>query len=156
MHSVPGAAIGVLRDPDAPVARTPQPHLSGIPELVAQSERSGVDIRLTGADALVDDGVSEVTGLTAYRIVQEALSNVIRHAPGAAVTVKASRGRALDIAVVNGPGEHVGAAAEPGHGLLGMRERAASVGGTFVYGPTPEGGYEVRATLPLAPETANA
>ncbi|HWR85689.1 MAG TPA: histidine kinase [Rhodoglobus sp.] len=148
--------LGVLRDPDAPIARTPQPHLSGIPELVAQSERSGVDIRLLGAECLTDDGVSEVTGLTAYRIVQEALSNVIRHAPDTPVTVRITRDRDLGIAVENGPGERVGAADAPGLGLLGMRERAASVGGTFAYGPTAVGGYEVRATLPLVPEEATA
>jgi signal transduction histidine kinase len=148
--------LGVLRDPDAPVARTPQPTLSGIPDLVSQSQRSGIDIRLTGDDALTDDGVSEVTGLTAYRIVQEALSNVIRHAPGSPVAVRIARGAALDIAVENGPGDQVGAAGPPGHGLLGMRERAASVGGTFAYGPTAAGGYEIRATLPLVPAGVDA
>ena len=140
--------LSVLRDPDAPVARTPQPRLSGIAELVAQSRRGGLRVTLTGGDELADDTVSELVGLTAYRIVQEALSNVIRHAPGAAAEVLVRHGRALTVTVVNGPGGE-STTHGSGHGLLGMRERAASAGGSCVYGPTAGGGYEVEAVLPL-------
>lgn len=156
--------LGVLRDPDAPIARTPQPRLSGITELVTQSRRSGLAVTLVGAEALSDDGVDEAVGLSAYRIVQEALSNVIRHARGARVEVRVHRNDQLDLVVSNRPGDGAsaagegaaGGAAEPGSGsgLLGMRERAASVGGTLAFGPAGDGGYEVHATLPLRPPMA--
>ncbi|CAN5143692.1 hypothetical protein BH11ACT4_BH11ACT4_08650 [soil metagenome] len=143
--------LGVLRDADTPGARTPQPRLSGIAELVAQTQHSGLTVRLVGADDLRDDGVDEAVGLSAYRIVQEALSNVIRHAPGAEVELRVHRNDELDVAVRNGPGTRTHGEAGQGSGLLGMRERAASVGGTLAYGPTGDGGYEVRAVLPLQP-----
>ena len=157
--------LGVLRDPDAPVARTPQPRLSGIAELVMQSQRSGLAVQLSGADALSDDGVDEAVGLSAYRIVQEALSNAIRHARGAQVEVRVRRNGELDLVVSDhraadqpvgperGPDHAMDGAADgaPGSGLLGMRERAASVGGTLAFGPAGDGGYEVHAILPLHP-----
>jgi signal transduction histidine kinase len=146
--------LGVLRDPDVPVARTPQPRLSGITELVTQSQQSGLAVELVGADALVDDQVDEAVGLAAFRIVQEALSNVIRHAPGADVVVQARRDEQLDLVVRNRRGRtpkraHREPARPPGSGLLGMRERAASVGGSLAFGPSSDGGYEVHVTLPL-------
>lgn len=150
--------LGVLREPDVPVARTPQPRLSEIPELVAQSERSGLSVRLLGADRLSDDGVDETVGLSAYRIVQEALSNVMRHTQGADVEVRVKRDSGLDLTVSNRRGSgpatatrNSGTGIGPGNGLLGMRERAASVGGTLAFGPTDDGGYEVHVTLPLEP-----
>ena len=161
--------LGVLRDPGVPIARTPQPRLSGIADLVTQSQRSGLAVTLVGAEALSDDGVDEVVGLSAYRIVQEALSNVMRHARGSQVEVRVRRNHELDLIVLNrsveggtspregslGSGEELGANGAPeaaaGSGLLGMRERAASVGGTLAFGPSGDGGYEVRATLPLRP-----
>lgn len=146
--------LGVLREPGAPVARTPQPRLSGIAELVEQAQRSGLSARLLGAEALDDDGVDDAIGLSAYRIVQEALSNVMRHARGATVEVVVRRDGTLDLVIRNSSGlGRVGEDAlrgpELGNGLLGMRERAASVGGTLAFGPTDDGGYEVRAVLPL-------
>ena len=147
--------LSVLRDDAAPNLKAPQPVLSRIPELVEQSVGAGVEVTLIGAAELEDEGVSELTGLAAYRIVQEALSNVIRHAPGAPVTVTCTRqADSIKIVVKNGPGG--GRAREPGvgHGLIGMRERAASVGGTVEYGPTDDGGYEVRAHLPLQRDDA--
>ena len=150
--------LGVLRDPDAPVPRTPQPRLSGIAELVHQSRSSGLSVRLLGTDALTDDGIDDAVGLAAYRIVQEAVSNVMRHAPGAEAEVRVRRGTDLDLVVSNGPApdpvvDPADARAVPGmgSGLLGMRERAASVGGTLAFGPTGDGGYEVHVTLPLQP-----
>jgi signal transduction histidine kinase len=101
--------------------------------------------------------VSDVCGLAAYRIVQEALSNAIRHAPGAPVEVTCRRaGEGLDVVVTSGPAP---SPAEPppfgapsdrrGQGIAGMTERAASVGGTVVARATHDGGFEVRARLPL-------
>ena len=140
--------LGVLRDPDAPTVRTPQPRLSDIADLVAQARHSGLAITLRGADALSDRGVDGAVGLAAYRIVQEAVSNVMRHARSAEVEVTARRDDALELVVRNGPAP-TARGGGPGSGLLGMRERAASVGGTVRTGATPDGGYEVRATLPV-------
>ena len=108
---------------------------------------------MTGVD---EQEIGEVIALTTYRIVQEALSNVIRHAPGATVHVSFSvKDGRLSIAVVNSKSD-VGAViaqldkgAHVGQGLIGMRERADIVGGTVVCVPTPDGGFSVTATLPL-------
>ncbi len=146
--------LSVLRDDTLPVAKSPQPVLSRIPELIEQSLAAGLDVRLAGDGALKDDGVSELTGLATYRIVQEALSNVIRHSPGAHVDVTFERSAEdIEVVVRNGPstGERQ-AVSEPGHGLIGMLERAASVGGAVAFGPTDDRGYEVRARLPLRQE----
>jgi signal transduction histidine kinase len=87
--------------------------------------------------------------LSAYRIVQEALTNVRKHAPGAAATVELAwtADRLLVRVADDGPG----ADGTPGHGLAGMRERAASVGGTLDAGPGSGGGFVVTATLPRGP-----
>jgi len=95
-------------------------------------------------------------GVCAYRIVQESLSNASQHAPGAAVTVSVGHDRgAVLLRVANGPGGPVDLAdpAEnghgPGHGLTGMRERVALLGGSLSAGPSPDGGFVVSAVLPL-------
>jgi signal transduction histidine kinase len=100
-------------------------------------------------------GISEVIGLTAYRITQEALSNVIRHAPGAIATVSLRRrGVNLELEVENGP-SGIGAVLAQldrnhnGQGIIGMRERANIVGGSLVCVPLAGGGFSVSASLPL-------
>jgi signal transduction histidine kinase len=149
--------LSVLRDENTPRELAPQPTLSGIPELVERSAVSGTPVTLTWTGSKSDKGVADSSGLAAYRIVQEALSNVIRHAGGSSVEVRCDRGSdSISIVVENTrpPAAIAGAlpdAAAGGQGLLGMRERAASVGGTLEYGPTPSGGYRIRAQLPLAP-----
>ncbi|MFZ0387849.1 MAG: sensor histidine kinase [Solirubrobacteraceae bacterium] len=141
--------LGVLRedaDIDTPDLR-PQPGLQQLNELLDQArDASGSAARLilSGPPASVDPGVE----LAAYRIVQEALSNARRHAPGAAVDVElhyADHSLSLRIRD-NGPGPQPAAAA--GHGLTGMRERAAAVGGQVRTGPIAAGGFVVEATLP--------
>jgi signal transduction histidine kinase len=90
--------------------------------------------------------------LSAYRIVQEALSNAMRHAPGAEVTVEvAYRSAELELRVVNGPGRTAApsAPAGAGHGVTGMRERAAMLGGRLTAAPGPDGGWTVAAVLPV-------
>jgi signal transduction histidine kinase len=140
--------LGVLRaDAAGDAERAPQPGLGEVTELLEGARAAGTSVRLTvsGAVAPLPAGVD----LTAYRIVQEALTNARRHAPGAAVDVELRFGPdALYLRVRdNGPGPGEG---EPhGHGLLGMRERAASVGGTLRAGRAVEGGFEVEAELPL-------
>ena len=108
-----------------------------------------------GPDGAGTDGVGPVTALSAFRIVQEAISNALRHAPGSPIAVTLGRvADRIELAVVNGAGPAPGTSSAEsghGHGLLGRTERAASVGGAVEYGPTDDGGYAVRATLPVAP-----
>ncbi|HWF54312.1 MAG TPA: sensor histidine kinase [Solirubrobacteraceae bacterium] len=142
--------LGVLREDaeiDAPDLR-PQPSLQQLNELLDQTrDTSGSAARLilSGPPSRLDPGVE----LAAYRIVQEALTNARRHAPGAAVDVELRYGsEALSLRIRdNGPGPV--AAAATGHGLTGMRERALAVGGRLHTGPTPAGGFIVEATLPI-------
>src|SRR5262249_51203639 len=98
--------------------------------------------------------VPPAAGLTAYRIVQEALSNARRHAAGAPVRIALRvAGRTLAVDVTNGPGAPLDAAPDgPTQGLAGMRERATTVGGALAAGPTPDGGFAVHAELLLAGE----
>ncbi len=153
--------LGVLREdaraaiPGPPGAdRQPQPGLRQLNELLDEArDASGTGTRLIlrGSPATLDPGVE----LAAYRIVQEALTNARRHAPGAAVDVEldyaddALRLRIRD----NGPGPPPTPPAG-GHGLLGMRERAAAVGGQLSTGPAAGGGFLVVASLPGKGETA--
>jgi signal transduction histidine kinase len=143
--------LGVLRY-DEPAGLAPQPQLSDLPVLVAAARRAGVAVELsvpTGLD-LVPAGV----GVCAYRIVQESLSNASRHAPGSAVTVSVHHGTdAVVLRVANGPGSSGGRAGTdpgPGHGLVGMRERVALLGGSLSAGPASDGGFVVSAVLPLS------
>jgi signal transduction histidine kinase len=146
--------LGVLREDagDAPTRR-PQPGLDQLNELIdGARESAGASTRLIvrGCVGPLDSGVE----LTAFRIIQEALTNARRHAPGAAVDVELIyAGDELRVRVRdNGPGPPGGP--DAGHGLLGMRERAAMVGGTLRAGPGPLGGFLVEATLP-ATETVS-
>jgi signal transduction histidine kinase len=148
--------LGVLReDADTGVQRRPQPSLRQLMELVDESrDAAGSRTRLivSGPVASLDPGIE----VTAYRIIQEALTNARRHAPGAAVDVELRYGDE-DLAVRvrdNGPGPEGDSLS--GHGLLGMRERAATVGGTLLTGAAPGGGFLVEARLPVKPEEAPA
>lgn len=141
--------LGVLRSADAAAETTPQPGLRELPALVASVERAGVPVTLELGDALPEGGLAATS---AYRIVQEALSNVVRHAPGATthVSVEVLAGD-LVVAVEN---EAATDAPEPdakggGHGLVGIGERAALLGGRAEFGERDGGGYRVLATLPL-------
>ncbi|MHA6630707.1 sensor histidine kinase [Pseudonocardia sichuanensis] len=143
--------LGVLRadDPDRPSA--PVPDLDGIAGLVEGLRGSGVPVELdvAGTARPVPDDV----GLTAYRVVQEALSNAARHATGAPVAVHVRwLPAAVRVQVESGMPAAVGGGASPGvgTGLVGMRERVAAVGGFLVAGAGP-GGYTVDATLPTEP-----
>ncbi|CAM5527835.1 sensor histidine kinase [Streptomyces narbonensis] len=146
--------LGVLRSeehPDGTAFGAPQPTLERLDDLLAGVRAAGLDVTAarTGASRPLPDGVE----LSAYRIVQEALSNTLRHAPGATARVElAYTGSALRLRVLNGPGHGpVRPSPGAGHGVLGMRERAAMLGGRLATGPTPDGGYEVTALLPVPP-----
>ncbi|MFJ9320686.1 sensor histidine kinase [Streptomyces globisporus] len=150
--------LGVLRSEDTPARgddtrHAPQPGLDGLDGLVATVRSTGlvVALRATGAPRPLPPGVE----LSAYRIVQESLSNVMRHAPGAsAEVVIGHRPAGLTVRVVNSaPDRPAAPSPGPRHGLLGMRERAAMLGGELATGPTPDGGWEVTAILPAGTET---
>jgi signal transduction histidine kinase len=142
------ALVGVLREraPDAPETAL---GLAGLPGLVEQAGRAGVRASL---EWVGDPGpVPPVVARCAYRVVQEALTNVLRHAPGAAATVRleATDGW-LQVEVVDGGAARAGPAPAPGgHGLVGMRERVELLHGTVQAGPRGGGGWLVRASLPL-------
>ncbi|HZB60586.1 MAG TPA: histidine kinase, partial [Actinomycetota bacterium] len=140
--------LGVLRADGAAGDPAPQPDLGRLDELVAGVAAAGLAVTttVTGDPRPLPPGVE----LSAYRIVQEALSNVLRHAGGSDVRVEVVyRPAALELRVRNGP-PPVPPAPSPGagHGLPGMRERAAMLGGELAAGPDPDGGYAVAAVLP--------
>jgi signal transduction histidine kinase len=146
--------LGVLRH-DQPAPRAPQPQLADLPTLVDAARRAGLPVELSVAPAVgqVPSGVA----VCAYRIVQESLSNASQHAPGAAVTVSVGQdASAVLLQVANGPAAAGNGPAGPagnglraGHGLTGMRERVALLGGSLTAGPAPDGGFVVSAVLPL-------
>jgi signal transduction histidine kinase len=141
--------VGVLRADGAADDAGPQPTLDQLGELVATVERAGtkVTVAVTGTPRPLPPGV----GLSAYRIVQEALSNALRHAPGSRVQVELGyRPARLDLRVVNGPARSAPIPSPgAGHGVLGMKERAAMLGGQLTAEPRPDGGFAVTTVLPL-------
>jgi signal transduction histidine kinase len=145
--------LGVLRseEPDAglPGPRSPQPGLDQLGELVEGARAAGTPVRLTVGGPLgpLPPGVD----LSAYRIVQEALTNARRHAPGAEVEVELCLTAATLVLRVrdHGPGSVAPEESAVGHGLLGMRERAAMVGGSLRAGSAAGGGFLVEAELPV-------
>ncbi|MFF4227294.1 sensor histidine kinase [Streptomyces sp. L500] len=149
--------LGVVRseNPDAFAApEAPQPTLADLDALLANVRSAGLTAEriTTGSVRPLPQGVE----LSAYRIVQEALSNVLRHAPGATARVELSYVLGgLGLRIVNGRPDRL---AKPspgaGHGVLGMRERVTMLGGEMTAEPTEDGGYEVVAFLPAAPAAA--
>ncbi|WP_327684426.1 sensor histidine kinase [Streptomyces sp. NBC_00467] len=144
--------LTVLRSEGTESELTPQPGLDRVQQLVEATVRAGVPVEL--ALGVPDDPVPQAVDLSAYRIVQEALANVVRHAPGAPTRVSVtSDGTDLTVLVVNLPAEERTSPLETtgtGHGLVGMRERVRLTGGTLDTGPLPDGGFRVAARLPLA------
>ncbi|MET9344053.1 sensor histidine kinase [Nonomuraea sp. NPDC003804] len=140
-------AMSQMRQIVGTLRQAPAPGLDRLDELVATVREAGHPVTVTGAaDAAVPAPVSEA----AYRILQESLSNAMRHAPGAAVRVDVDRtGDELVVAVANEAPRRSAPMSEGGHGITGMRERADLLGGTLEARPAPDGGFEVRARLPL-------
>ena len=164
--------LGVLRSEDDDGGIAPQPGVDRIPELVQAAARAGIPTRLR-IDGAVGDGRGLAPGveLTVFRIVQESLANVVRHAPGARAGVEIAADAAqLSIVIVNDPpGSASTDSAAPestatrpealessgtGHGLIGMRERIRLVGGTLEAEALPDGGFRVAARIPLPAEDA--
>ncbi|MGW3008196.1 sensor histidine kinase [Streptomyces sp. NPDC001219] len=148
--------LGVLRSEDAAadgVRHAPQPTLGRLDELVGTVRGAGLTVstEVTGEPRPLSPGVE----LSAFRIVQEALSNAIRHAPGAEVRVTVGyRAGGVAIRVANSaPDRPAPPSPGAGHGLLGMHERTTMLGGELATGPTPDGGYEVTAILPAQAAT---
>ncbi|MFJ7336831.1 sensor histidine kinase [Streptomyces sp. NPDC101116] len=142
--------IGVLRAGEADDTGRPQPTLAALDTLVAESRQGGMKVSL---DHRVENpaGVPSSVGRTAYRIAQEGLTNARKHAPGTevTVTVTGTPGTGLSVRVHNPPPEgEVPPVPGSGQGLIGLTERATLAGGRLEHGPTPQGGFEVRAWLP--------
>ncbi|WP_346116542.1 sensor histidine kinase [Micromonospora coerulea] len=165
------AVLGVLRDSDN--GRVPQPGLGQIEELASKARDAGLDIKLEATSPTTP--LPSVVGNAAYRILQESITNIIRHVGPTQVRVAVDHGiDALEVCVTDEgrrgvPGhdparphplpEHpasngTGSSASSGRGILGMRERCQLLGGELVARPLPGGGFEVKARLPLVPAGA--
>ncbi|MGW2308407.1 sensor histidine kinase [Actinomadura luteofluorescens] len=166
--------IGVLRDDPADPAADPaadpvdaaagggapetpaRPARESIPDLVDRARASGVPVRLTG-DARAPAELGTMAALTAHRVVQEAITNAAKHAPGAAVTVALARTgtRGITVTVANDPPPD-GPPLLPsgGRGLAGLTDRVRLLGGTLHAAPTPGGGFRLTADVPATPDPA--
>ncbi|SCG43965.1 Signal transduction histidine kinase [Micromonospora echinaurantiaca] len=142
--------VAVLRnDDDAPLA--PHPGLAELDGLIEESRQVGIPVTLDVASP-AGERPPLLVEHTAYRFVQEALTNVHKHAPGAPTRVRVQQTpHLLRLSVSNGRGRPVTDASLPagGHGLLGLAERVRLVGGEFTAGPTADGGFEVTAEVPI-------
>jgi len=140
--------VGVLRRPEEAPALAPQPRLDRIEQLVEKARDAGlpVDLRIEGEAVELPAGVD----LTAYRLVQEGLTNALKHARAkrAEVLVRYADGQ-VEV-TVNDDGSGGANGEGGGHGLVGMRERVSVYGGELEAGPRPEGGFRLRARLPVA------
>lgn len=151
-------AVGVLRDTGAITASgddagAPVPGLAVLEDLLEEARAAGATIELSRTGQPRE--LSPIADVSAYRIIQEALANARRHAPGAAIRVAVHHdARSVLIDVVNGAGTAPAAPSGGGFGLIGMRERVAMLGGSLEAGPGPDGGWRVRAHLPEARASA--
>jgi signal transduction histidine kinase len=139
--------VGVLRRPEEAPAKAPQPSLEHLDRLVAQVRDAGlpVDLHVEGDALKLAPGVD----LTAYRVIQEGLTNALKHARAKRADVVVRYGQEQVELVVADDGEGNGAGGGGGHGLVGMRERVQVYGGDLDAGPRPGGGYELRARIPV-------
>jgi signal transduction histidine kinase len=140
--------IGLLRPDDNGVA-DPTPSLRRVEQLISDMHDAGLAVGLSvrGDLRVLSPGVD----LAGYRIIQEALTNALKHSPDARVEARlCCTHHELDIKVIGtGAGPSRATSGEVGHGLLGMRERTALYGGELTAGPTPTGGFSVHARIPL-------
>jgi len=141
--------LGLLHGGELAEPAAPHPGVQGLPQLVDRAGAAGV--RIVSVDLPEDAHLPGGLGLSVYRVVQEALTNVVKHAPGAGVTVALRVGPdAAVVTVANDTGTAAPSApAGAGQGLVGMRQRAELYGGTLAAGPSTDGGFRVTATFPL-------
>jgi signal transduction histidine kinase len=149
-----GRLLRLIRDGANELGTRPQHGVADIPALAAEYTRAGlgIDLDVDGV-ALLPIGVD----LSTYRIVQEALTNALKHAPGSAVRVRLAQGEGkVAIEVRNGPAaaSRTETAVPSGHGLVGLRERVSLFGGKLEARPTADGGFLLVATIPVPPEPA--
>jgi signal transduction histidine kinase len=144
-----GRLLNVLRDPDEEAELAPQPGIGELDALAARVRAAGLPVNLVIDGDLA--AIPAAVDVSVYRIVQEALTNVLKHAGPARAEV--TIGHAEDTVTIevtdNGTGQHANTSPGGGHGLAGMCERAAVFGGELTAGPRPGGGFAVRARLPL-------
>jgi len=140
--------LGVLRDDTAPVDRAPQPGLDQLADLTDRLRLVGpaVDVQITGTPRMLPP----TQDATAFRIVQESLTNVVKHANGATKVSVVVDWADDELSLVIHDDGRAGRTSTGGHGLAGMTERAALFDGSLVAGPVPGGGWQVRAVLPLS------
>jgi signal transduction histidine kinase len=150
--------LGLLRRTAEPAALAPQPGLSQLDDLIRTVRQAGihVDLETTGDRITLPPGLD----LTAYRIVQEALTNVLKHARARRVCVRIAFSRNhLELDVTDDGDDHaepvMAGTIESGHGLIGMRERVSVFGGTVTAGPRCDGGWSVHTLLPVLPVAAD-
>jgi signal transduction histidine kinase len=140
--------VGVLRRPEEAPALAPQPSLEHLDKLVAHAREAGlpVELRIEGTPEQLPAGVD----LTAYRLVQEGLTNAVKHARAQHAEVVVRYGDGHVELTVSDDGLGIGGGDGGGHGLVGMRERVSVYGGELEAGPQAGGGYRLRARLPVA------
>jgi signal transduction histidine kinase len=143
------AVLGVLRQADEEAPRSPAPSVARLDDLVSRAGVAGIRVstEMRGEARALPSGVD----LAAFRIVQEALTNVTKHAGPAAARVRLTYGdRDLEVQIDDdGRGSNGELDRRDSSGIRGMRERAEALGGELAAGPRPEGGFRVRARLPL-------
>lgn len=141
--------VGILRLEEEPPGLAPQPGIGQVPKLVEQAREMGlaVGLRVEGEPMPLSPGVH----LTVYRLVQEGLTNARKHSDASRTEVRLRYGPdGLEVEVCD-DGKGAAAVDQGGHGLAGMRERVSIYGGEFEAGPRPEGGFRLRASLPVHP-----
>jgi signal transduction histidine kinase len=147
------AVVGLLREQDEGAGlEAPQPTLAQIPALLDESRAAGMDVQWEGRAAT--DAVPSAVGRAAFRVLQEALTNARKHAPGAPVTVRLDPGPPLALEVVSGRASELlddGRLPGAGLGLVGLAERVALADGSLEHGEDAAGRFVVRATLPWTP-----
>ncbi len=144
--------LGILREPDSSPGFDPQPGLHQVADLIAQMRHAGMPVELTieGQPRTLPAGVD----LAAYRVVQEALTNALKHAGTVPTRVCVAYEPATVTVRVDDDGEPLDGPIRAGHGLVGMRERVALYGGSLQLGHEAAGGFSVTARLPLAASSA--
>jgi len=144
------ATLGAVRRGNDFDDRTPAPGLANLSALADRTRAVGVPVSVDMATPLPP--LPTAVDLAAYRIVQESLTNVLRHAGTATASVRVSLAdNDLTVSISNTGNGDPPPPSRPGHGLAGMKERVTALGGTLTAGPTPEGGFAVTATIPVRP-----